>query len=121
MTNAINVLTLYRHQGCWVYDDANFGRVAEPLVLGASEILDTIILLDTGAPTREPVQALFSAQEFPGAHRGDWVREDSGGNWYALGGEEAWLCPALVDYFDSAPSSLWVKVRGIQDGTTSGE
>jgi len=121
MTNAINILTLYRHQGCWVYDDAHFGRVAEPLVLGASEVLDTIILLDTGAPTREPVQAVFSAQEFPGAHRGDWVREDSGGNWYALGGEEAWLCPALFDYFDSAPSSLWVKVRGIQDGTTSGE
>ena len=90
-------------------------------MLGASELLDTIILLDTGAPTREPVQAVFSAQEFPGAHRGDWVREDSGGNWYALGGEEAWLCPALFDYFDSAPPNLWVQVRRIQDGTAAAE
>ena len=108
-------LTLYRHNGAWVYDDANFGRVAEPLVLGASELMDTIILLDTGAPTRKPVTVLFSAQEFPGAHSGDWLREDSGGNWYSLGGEEAWLCPALLDYFDSAPANLWVRVQGLAE------
>ena len=116
MSNAINVLTLYRHQGCWVYDDATFGRVAEPLVLGASELLDTIILMDTGAHTREPVEVLFSAREFPGAHRGDWVREETGGNWYTLGGEEAWLCPALLDYFEAAPASLWVRARSPNRG-----
>lgn len=89
--------------------------MAEPLVLGASEILDTIILADTGAHTREPVTVLFSANEFPGAHRGDWLREDIGGNWCELGGEEDWLCPALLDYFDSAPASLWMRVRSPQE------
>lgn len=113
MGNEMHALTLYRHQGAWVYDDANFGRVAEPLVLGASEILDTIIQADLGTHTREPVGVLFSAQDFPGAHRGDWVRGDAGGNWYALDGEEAWLCPALFDYFDSAPAHLWVRARNV--------
>ena len=110
----MHTLTLYRHQGCWVYDDARFGRVAEPLVLGASEILDAIIRADLGHHSRDPVRVLFSAEAFPGAHRGDWIREDSGGNWYALGGEEAWLCPALLDYFKQAPTSLWVRVRGLE-------
>jgi hypothetical protein len=110
----MHTLTLYRHQGCWVYDDATFGRVAEPLVLGASEILDTIIQADLGHPTREPVRVLFSGQPFPDAHRGDWIREDTGGNWYTLGTEEAWLCPALFDYFEQAPASLWVRVLGLE-------
>ena len=59
--------------------------------------------------------ALLS-QDFPGAHRGDWVREDSGGNWYALGGEECWLCPALGDYFPEAPAHLYVRARSLEEG-----
>ena len=113
MSNEMYTLTLYRDNGAWVYDDARFGRIAEPLVLGASEILDTIILLDLGRLTRKPVSVAFSESPFPGAHHGGWLKEDSGGNWYVLGSEQAWLCPALFDYFpDSAPESLHVKVQG---------
>ena len=119
MSNEMHSLVLYRHQQQWVYDDARFGRVAEPLVLGASEILDTIIQADLGYHTREPVGVLFSAQDFPGAHRGDWVRKDSGGNWYALGQEECWLCPALFDYFPQAPAHLYVRAHSLEAGRSA--
>ena len=53
----------------------------------------------------------FSASPFPGFQKKiDWVREDSGGNWYRMDDPqvEGWLCPALFKYFNRAPDSLYV-------------
>jgi hypothetical protein len=107
--NEITNLTLYRHNNAWVYDDPRFGKVAEPLVLGASEMLDDIIILDKGALTREPVEVLFSHKPFPGAHSGERLRGEADGTWYTFQGEEAWLCAALFDYFTTAPEKLYVR------------
>lgn len=30
-------------------------------------------------------------------------------------GGRAWLCPALLDYFESAPAHLWVRVQGLAE------
>ena len=113
MSNAINVLTLYWSAGCWMYDDREHGRFREPLVRGASEAVDALRQMDGLGSGRTPFQVLFSASEFPGAHRARWLREESGGNWYVFEGQyEGWLCPALFDFFDSAPQDLWVGASG---------
>lgn len=111
MANAINRLVLYRHNGAWVYDDNNFGRVAEPLVLGASEVVDMLYKQCYGYVPRTSVVALFSNELFPDASPALWKSEDSGGNWYSLLGQKAWLCPALMDYFEEAPKILWIKLE----------
>ena len=117
MTNALNILKLYWSEGCWMYDDSEHGRFREPLVLGASEAVDALRLLDGLPQARDPFQILFSAAEFPAAHRAQLLREESGGNWYVFVGQyEGWLCPALFDFFDAAPAELWVKARRLEGG-----
>ena len=112
--NQMHALVLYRHQGAWVYDDPVHGREAEPFVLGASEMLDTLLTLDLphrlteAGLDRSPFRVLFSAEAFPDAHRAERLREEAAGNWYRFGDQEGWLCPALFDYFDHAPAELWV-------------
>jgi hypothetical protein len=72
-TNQMLGLVLYRRNSMWVYDDPEHGRRAEPFVLGASQMLDTLLALDL--PDREtaegldraPFRVLFSADAFPGA------------------------------------------------------
>jgi hypothetical protein len=110
--NQIQTLTFYRENRMWVYDDPTFGKKAEPLILGASELLDRIIAADTGKYIRDPVEIAFSAQPFPGAHCAWRIRLEDGGAWYHMAGDEAWLCPALLDYFPVAPEHLYVSCLG---------
>lgn len=110
--NVMHALTLYRSGENWVYDDDRFGRTAEPLVLGASELLDQIIVFDLGTHTRHPVSVIFSSRPFPKAHMGKLMSEEDVGYWYSMEGQEAWLCPALLDYFETAPPELYVRVTG---------
>ena len=110
--NEINTLEFYRKAHMWVYDDPTFGKVAEPLILGASEVLDTIMEIQLGYVTRKPVIVTFSRHRFPGAVCGLHQKPDkAGGDWYTFAGQRAWLCPALMDYFTKAPKQLWVLVR----------
>ena len=54
--------------------------------------------------------------EFPAYdHRFKWVREGEGGNWYHSEdfGIECWLCPALFEYFVSAPNDLYAKFEAM--------
>ena len=105
--NQMNTLEFYRKNDCWVYDDPTFKRVAEPLVLGASELLDTVMKFQLGYITRKRIIVTFSANVFPGALCG----HHEGGNWYTFNNERGWLCPALFDYFTNAPEELWISVR----------
>ncbi len=115
--NSINVLKLYWSDECWMYDDREHGRIREPLVLGTSEAVDALRLLDGLPQARDPFQILFSSSEFPGSHRADWLREESGGHWYVFEGQyTGWLCPALFDFFESAPTDLWVRARSLEEG-----
>jgi hypothetical protein len=108
--NVMNALTLYWSQGCWRYDDAEHNRRGEPFVLGASEAIDALRALEGFPKKRKPFQVLFSACQFPGAHEAVLVEEEAGGSWYRFKDvHEGWLCPALFDFFDQAPASLWVK------------
>lgn len=60
------------------------------------------------------VLVLFSPGPFPGVQaHATWVREEAGGNIYLVQESkiEAWLCPALLKYFVSAPPELYIQVK----------
>lgn len=54
----------------------------------------------------------FSAREYPDYEKKlTWTRGEKGGNYYQLEGTtmEGWICPALFQYYKSAPKELYVK------------
>lgn len=57
---------------------------------------------------------IFSANPFPG-HNAlfEWLREETGGNWYLHRdlNMEGWLCPALFEYFDEAPRTIYAQFK----------
>ena len=113
--NAITAIFPYKHHGLWVFDDARTGLEQEPFVAGADTLIDRA-LVRKGIQGDHGFRLLFSAGEFPGCDLElRWVREGDGGNWYHADDfdHDAWLCPALLKYFDSAPTRLYVKLEGL--------
>lgn len=112
MANALNVIFPYRHEGMWVFDDADKELVKEPFVEGADDIIDQAVLAKGIAEPEAGFVLVFSAGEFP---RYDtkfvWLRAGEGGNYYAAEGSnmEGWLCPALLKYFDEAPAAIYAR------------
>ena len=110
--NAINVIQPYKHLTMWVFDDAKVGLIQEPFVSGADEIIEKMV---ANIPDAENgFILLFSSRPFPG-HQAvfEWRREEQGGNWYYFKelDMEGWLCPALFNYFESAPQYLYVQFK----------
>lgn len=110
--NVMNRLTFYRKNSTWVYDDPTYERIAEPLVANADVLLDKIMQHQLGYVTRKPGVVSFSDRHFPGSVYGTLIDSTQLGSWYELNGERAWLCPALFDYYPTAPQQLYVKVEG---------
>ena len=112
MSNFLQVIFPYKYEGTWVFDDADKELDKEPFVLGADEMLDSMV---TDIPdASDGFKLLFSHGPFPGylAH-GRWIRKELDGNWYRLDDPpiEGWLCPALLKYFDSPPSEIFAKAE----------
>jgi hypothetical protein len=117
MKNSIFVIKPYRWEGMWVFDDPAVGLVREPFVGGADTMIDVATAHLPNAA--QGVVAVFSASYFPDAPIVlEWVREDGSGNVYRWveKGMEGWLCPALLRYFEQAPTKLYVQVKAA--GTT---
>ena len=111
-SNALFVISPYRHAGTWVFDDPGRGLKQEPFVAGIPGMIDKLVADIPDAD--QGFRLLFSTQAFPGhTHRLDWIREDSTGNWYHSPefDEEGWLCPALLKFFRKAPKSIYVKAE----------
>lgn len=108
--NSLMVISPYKTQGVWAFDDADKGLQREPFVGQANAFIDALTAGTPGAETG--FRLMFSAGPFPGfALSFTRVREEFDGHWYEcdqLGGE-GWLCPALFKYFDTAPARLYVK------------
>lgn len=94
----------------WVFDDPDRGLHKEALVQGA-DLLCEMLHQKYG-----DFSASFSAGEIPNADlimcrttEGDY----EAGTWYKERhtGMDAWLCPALFQYFDDAPATIYVKVN----------
>ena len=125
MSNSIMTLELYRQHGNWVFDDEQFGLVAEAFVSGMSEIIDKLIYDKYGIIIYENKYIItISSTGFPDydnvitrMRTGDdtgWL-EEFGGNWYELAmyDMQGWLCPALFHYFDDAPLEIYAKVETV--------
>ena len=108
--NAILVISPYRYNGTWVFDDARFGLVREPFVAGVPEMIDMLV---ADIPHAEKgFRLTFSANPFPDFDKKlTWVRGDMGGNYYKTDDPpmEGWLCPAMFKYYEKAPAELYVK------------
>jgi len=110
--NAIMAIHPYQDGGLWVFDDADVGLRKEPFVEGADVIIDMMVHGIPGAA--QGFTLLFSASQFPSAQLElVWQREEFGGNWYSCPalGLEGWLCPALLNYFATAPKIIYVQAK----------
>jgi hypothetical protein len=110
--NALNIISPYRYNGMWVFDDERHDLCREPFVAGADSLIDMAVADIPNAAGG--FNLIFSAQAFPGhqyhlQHR----RQESNGNWYysAELKAEGWLCPALFCYFKTAPQDIFVKIE----------
>ena len=75
--NEIYVISPYKHDGTWVFDDARVGLLQEPFVAGADTWIDRVV---ADIPNAEKGFTLIS---FPGhQYRLDWRRVEADGNWY---------------------------------------
>ncbi|MFN0060124.1 MAG: DUF6717 family protein [Planctomycetota bacterium] len=110
--NAINVIAPYKYLDMWVFDDPRVGLQQEPFVSGADTMIDRVVANIPNAD--QGFILLFSGSEFPGHQlRLEWQRKEGSGDWYyspqlAI---DAWLCPALLKYFDEAPKEIFVQVK----------
>lgn len=108
----INVIAPYRIHGTWVFDDPRVGLAQQPVINGADTLIDRAIANILGAD--RGFFLIFSGLPFPGyVIRLIWRHCDMDGNWYfAEGlGHEAWLCPALLNYFDEVPKTLYLQCK----------
>ncbi len=112
--NAITVIKPYKWEGLWVFDDERVGLDKEPFVAGADTLIDVAVERKGIANPEDGFLLLFSATAFPSADlRLEWVREESDGNVYRWTeeGMEGWLCPALLKYFETPPTELYVQLK----------
>ena len=113
--NSIGVIVPYKYQGMWVFDDPAVGLSREPFVAGIDAMIDKLVASIPGAD--KGFRLIFSATPFP-SHtvKLEWRRQESGGNWYYCPqfAIEGWLCPALFNYFEKAPSQLYARAEAKQ-------
>jgi len=108
--NALSIISPYKLEGVWVFDDAAVGLLREPFISGADNILD--VLAENIPDSASGFKLIFSASPFPGyTARFVWTRSEYEGNWYRWPerGMEGWLCPALLKYFESPPKVIFVQ------------
>lgn len=114
--NTINVIKPYKYLDTWVFDDASLNITHEPFVNGADTIIDALVAQVNNADNG--FLLLFSQNPFPNyQYEFKWLREEFGGNWYEFVDSstmEGWLCPALLKYFLSAPSEIFIQIKEIK-------
>jgi hypothetical protein len=116
--NSINVIAPYKFAGrMWVFDDPRVGLVQEAFISGADIIIDRAVAHIPDAATG--FLLIFSSIPFPGHEFSlEWRRSDSDGNWYYARefDVEGWLCPALLQYFDTPPSQIFFQAKSKAEG-----
>ena len=112
MANILMVIVPYWYQGTWVFDDESVGLNKEPFVAGVPEMIDDLVKDIPNA--RGGFRLLFSSMPFPGYQiELTRVEEEYDGYWYRVEDRstEGWLCPALFQYFETAPETIYVKAE----------
>tara|TARA_R100000008_G_C3581403_1_gene168783 strand:- start:1202 stop:1567 length:366 start_codon:yes stop_codon:yes gene_type:complete len=109
--NALYVISPYKIEGQWVFDDSSKGLEREPLVCGA-DILCSQLFKKYG-----DFNLIFSDNKLPKfdfhlkKHTSKTDLDMTNGTWYKVAGSDldVWLCPALFRYYDKAPENLYIK------------
>lgn len=121
-TNAIYVIVPYQWNGLWVFDDKTTGLEREPFIAGADTVLDRAT--ESIPDADKGCLCMFSDTPFPKANLELTLRPPSkeliplldrkgqfGNVYYCEQFQtEAWLCPALLLYFEKAPKKIYAAV-----------
>jgi len=115
MSNAINIIEPYKLPiGLYAFDDEARGLQKEPFVESATYAIDK---MRDDCEISKDFAIIFSDNEFPGwRYELNLQEPEFGGNWYTLEHSDydqplkAWLCPALLKYFDTPPSNIFVRL-----------
>jgi len=113
--NAINVITPWKENGVWRFNDLSKKLTGEPFVGNTNKIINQMIKDSLYVDQSETVSIYFSDHEFPGS---EFVLtkdfEELGGHWYKWGNSEdamtGWLCPATLKYFESFPEKIYISL-----------
>ena len=110
------VISPYKWNGQWVFDDESKDLNREAFIAGADTIIDAMVQDIPNA--KDGFNLLFSAQPFPGyqvvVKRIGYEYE---GTIYACEelGIVGWLCASLLDYFTEAPEFIYAQVKAIEN------
>lgn len=112
MNNAIMELTLYKQGKTWKFDDIKHKIIAEPFVLGMSEMIDHYV---NDKKSKNTV-ITFSKNKFPGSNRLTLLSEDANGGWYEDDKSKmrGWLCPVTRMYMTNIPKHIYFSVSPVQ-------
>lgn len=109
--NTISVISPYKFEGVWVFDDPEKGLTKEAFVAGADTMLDVVT---RDLPKDKRFLLYFSAEPFPGHQiKLNHVKPEYEGNIYHWEehGLDGWLCASLYKYFDTAPKNLYIQIK----------
>ena len=110
MANAMLTIEIYQFNGTWCFTDLKRQLVHEPFVLGIPEIINTVLETNSLYEEGKNYRILFAEQEFPQTHGVlNQVREEFNGAWYEWNGEEGWLCPATLAFFEYFPAQIYFR------------
>lgn len=126
--NSVSTIHPFLYNGQWVFDDESKGLDKEAFVAGADQIMDLLYLSTSDAeaafiPDGAKFSIRFAASSFEGyQYRFDWEdsNDDDETPWnfyrevqHGIGG---WLCPSLLDYFETPPKHIYVQAMPHQEG-----
>ena len=110
-------ITVQQRDGLWVFDDPSRDIVGEPFVDGMDDILDLLSGLPRKFESTGQITMTFSDRPAPVlTHELSRESEFHGGYYYRLKNTDSigWLCPVTLQYFDSFPASLFVRIEVIR-------
>lgn len=106
------VITPYRVDGVWVFDDPARAIAKEPFVAGVPAMIER---LTAAIPSADRgFRLLFSERPFAGyTHTLTLRRTDGQSGWYYSEQfhSEGWLCPTLLKYFPTPPARLYLQAQ----------
>lgn len=128
--NALFCISPYVHGRMWVFDDEEKGLDKEPFVFGADTLLDKVYEATKDKDGAWDVHSIiFSKHTLPVGDESPHIviargssdpTKEEGTHWVVveasalLGdclGHKLWLCPALYEYYDTAPEELHIALN----------
>ena len=107
--NAMMSLNLYKEGSTWKFDDKANNIVAEPFVLGMSEMIDFYV--DDNKTKTTTIT--FSHNKFPRCKELRLIQEEANGGWYydSYSKKKGWLCPVTRIYMKDIPEYIYFHVQ----------